>query len=105
MSQQSDNLQAIELLIDAFNKATGRSLHALPAWYFCDNEVDANDCANLVLHHIKTATTSSLFWFEHHNEALPKVGDLAIFTNWQGKPLGIIEITHVAITPYNDMLP
>ncbi|HEA18863.1 MAG TPA: hypothetical protein ENH88_20915 [Pseudoalteromonas prydzensis] len=54
MSLQSNNLHAIERLIGAFNKATGRSLQTLPAC--CDNEVDANDCANLVLQNIKTVT-------------------------------------------------
>jgi len=97
------NQHAIERLICAFNKATGRSLQTLPAWYFCDNEIDANDCANLVLQNIKTATTTSLYWFEHNNEALPTAGDLNIFTDWQGNPLGIIETTHVAIIPYNEI--
>ena len=40
---------------------------------------------------------------EANNEALPEVGDLAIFTNWQGQPLGIIETVSVTITPYNQI--
>ena len=101
--QPLNNQTEIALLISDFNKETDQAISSLPAWYFCDNEIDANDCAQLVLQKVKTATTSSLYWFEHNGEALPQVGDLNIFTNWQGKPLGIIETTDVTITPYNEI--
>ncbi|MFK3869825.1 ASCH domain-containing protein [Pseudoalteromonas rhizosphaerae] len=103
MLLQSSNPQAIERLINEFNHAYSRSITKLPVWHFCDNQIDADECAALVLKGIKQATTTSLYWFEHSKEALPKVGDLAIFTNWHGEPLGIIKTTNVAIVPYNEI--
>ncbi len=90
-------------MIARFNEQSGRAVVELPSWHFCDNEQDANDCALLVLNGVKQATTPSLYWFKANNEALPEVGDLAIFTNWQGQPLGIIETVSVTITPYNQI--
>ena len=101
--QQLSNEQRIAQMIARFNEQSGRAVIKLPSWYFCDNEQDANDCALLVLNGVKQATTPSLYWFKANNEALPEVGDLAIFTNWQGQPLGIIETVSVTITPYNQI--
>jgi uncharacterized protein YhfF len=71
------------------------------AWYFCDNETDANTLAGLVQAGIKTATCS-LFWvYAAGNERMPQVGDLSIITDWGGFPLCIIETTEVEIKPYN----
>lgn len=75
----------------------------IPHWSFCDNEKDANECADLVLAGIKQATSPSLWWFESNNEPLPCEGDLNIVTNWQGEALCIIETVAVKITPYNEI--
>ena len=103
MLQPLSHSQRIADLIARFNQQSGRALVDLPAWYFCDNERDANECATLVLKGIKQATTSSLYWFKINNETLPQVGDLAIFTSWQGQPLGIIENIAVTISPFNQI--
>jgi len=73
------------------------------SYYFCDNEKDANECADLVTKGIKRATATSLWWFEKNNEPLPKIGDQAIITNWYGKPGAIIETIKIAPTPYNEI--
>ncbi|NIZ05268.1 ASCH domain-containing protein [Pseudoalteromonas sp. HF66] len=101
--QQLSNERRKAHLIARFNEQSGRAIIELPSWHFCDNEQDANDCALLVLSGEKQATTPSLYWFEANNEALPEVGDLAIFTNWHGQPLGIIETVSVTIIPYNQI--
>lgn len=101
--QQLSNEQRIAQLIARFNEQSGRAVTELASWHFCDNEQDANECALLVLNGVKQATTPSLYWFKANNETLPEVGDLAIFTNWQGQPLGIIETVSVTITPYNQI--
>lgn len=75
----------------------------LESWHFCDNEIDANECATLVLDNIKMATSPSLWWHEANKEPLPKVGDLNIVTNWQGEALCIIETTNVSIVPYDEI--
>lgn len=76
---------------------------ALAGWYFCDNEIDANECVTLVLNNIKTATSPSLWWFHANNESLPKAGDLNIVTNWNGEAQCIIQTTNVSITPFNEI--
>ena len=73
------------------------------SFYFCDNEKDANECAELVVKKIKQATATSLWWFEKNNEALPKVGDQYIVTDWSGNAKAIIETIKVELTPYNNI--
>jgi uncharacterized protein YhfF len=73
------------------------------SFYFCDNEKDANECAELVVKEIKQATAASLWWFEKNNEALPKVGDQYIVTDWSGNAKAIIETIKVELTPYNNI--
>lgn len=62
---------------------------------FCDNEIDADECAELVEKGIKRATATSLWWFEKNNESLPKVGDQYIVTDWSGNAKAIIETTKI----------
>lgn len=75
------------------------------SFYFCDNEKDANECAELVEKGIKQATATSLWWYEKNNEPLPKVGDQYIVTDWNGNPKAIIETTKTKPTPYNKITP
>ncbi len=71
------------------------------AWYFCDNEHDANELAALVLAGTKTAT-ASLYWaYVAEGEPLPQAGDLSIITTWDGTPQCIIETTEVQVVPFN----
>jgi len=76
---------------------------APPAWYFCANEADANECAQLVLSGTKRATSPSLWFFAASGEALPRVGDLNIVTDWHGKAVCIIRTTKVQILPFNEV--
>ena len=46
------------------------------SFYFCDNEKDADTCAELVVKGIKQATATSLWWYEKNGETLPKVGGI-----------------------------
>ena len=73
------------------------------SFYFCDNEKDANECADLVVNKIKRATATSLWWFEKNNQPLPKVGDQAIVTDWNGNPKAVIETLKIEPTPYNEI--
>jgi len=65
------------------------------AYYFCDNEMDANQCAKLVTQGIKQATATSQWYYDRMQEALPQVNDLAIVTNWYGEPKAVINTTRV----------
>ncbi|CAL2074552.1 ASCH domain-containing protein [Tenacibaculum sp. 190524A02b] len=71
------------------------------SWFFCDNEKDANECAQLVVDGIKQATSTSLWWYETNNEPLPKKGDIYIITDWNGKGKAIIQTTVIEQVPYN----
>lgn len=76
-----------------------------PAWYFCDNKKDADECAELVVKGIKKATSPSLWWYEHSKTPLPKVGDLNIVTDWEGKAKAIIRTSKVEQVAYKDISP
>lgn len=73
------------------------------SFYFCDNEKDANECAELLVQVIKQATATSLWWYEKNNENLPKEGDQYIITDWDGNPKAVIETTKIVPTPYNEI--
>ncbi|MCF6360483.1 MAG: ASCH domain-containing protein [Cyclobacteriaceae bacterium] len=74
-------------------------------FYFCDNEYDANDCANLVIKKNKQATAASLWWYEKNNEKLPEIGDINIITDWNGKAKAIIETTKIEKVRYHEITP
>lgn len=71
------------------------------SFYFCDNEKDANECADLVVKGIKQATATSLWWFEKNNELQPKVGDQYVITDWDGNAKAVIETTKIEQVAYN----
>lgn len=85
------------------NNPEYKQIETPSSYYFCDNEKDADDCAELVREGIKQATTHSLAWFDIHQESLPAVGDLAIVTDWRGNPKAIIKTTKVEIIRFNDI--
>lgn len=87
-----------------FASAASMDVGDLPdVWHFCDNEKDANTCAQLVIEGKKRATAPSLWYFESKNEKLPLAGDLALVTNWDGVAKCIIRTTKVTIIPYNEI--
>ncbi|WP_276702222.1 ASCH domain-containing protein [Chryseobacterium sp.] len=75
------------------------------SFYFCDNKKEADECADLVVKKIKQATSPSVWWFKKNKEELPKVGDLAIVTDWNGDPKAIIRTKKVEIVKYKDITP
>lgn len=96
---------SVDKLAADFFKSVNKPKTYLESFYFCDNEKDANECADLVVQNIKRATASSLWWYELNNEALPKPGDQTIVTNWDGIALCVIEVEKVEITPFNQITP
>lgn len=102
---KDNNKKSVELLWEKFLKENPENkLKEKPiSFYFCDNEKDANECAELVVKGIKQATATSLWWYEKNNENLPKEGDQYIITDWNGNAKAIIETTKVAPTPYNEI--
>jgi len=73
------------------------------AYHFCDDEENANLCAQLVLQGDKRASAGLLWGYEAEDEPLPSVRDLAVITDWDDVPQCIIEITSVEICPFNEV--
>ncbi|MBE8720808.1 ASCH domain-containing protein [Sphingobacterium pedocola] len=82
-----------------------RNIKQPQSFYFCDNKEDADACVELVVQKIKRATSPSVWWFEKNNEELPRVGDIAIVTNWEGEPRAIIKTTKVEIVKFKNITP
>ncbi len=70
------------------------------AGHFCDNEKDANTCAELVRKDIKRATSHSLLGLQYREEPMPKIGDFFVVTDWAGKAKCIVRTTSVKLLPY-----
>lgn len=75
------------------------------SYYFCDNEEDANELAQLVVSGKKRATASSVLSYEYEKEPLPQVGDLNIITDFFDQPMCIVETTKVNIVLFKDVTP
>ncbi len=74
-----------------------------PAWHFCDNELDAVTCADLVLAGRKRATAPCLWFFELNALELPTPGALEVVTDWHGTAQCIIRTTAVNIVRFRDV--
>jgi len=102
MEEVKENKKSVEILWNNYiNKSTKKKIKTPPSFYFCDNEFDANECADLVVKGIKRATATSLWWYKKNNESLPKIGDQYIITDWNGNAKAIIETTKIEQVPYN----
>ena len=81
-----------------------RSKHKnVVADYFCADEENANLCASLILQGKKTATCSMKYWYESGLEPRPEEGNLQVVTDWNGKPVSVIEITEVSECMFSDV--
>lgn len=63
---------SVKELAKQYFTALGLPSREIQSFYFCDNEQDANECAELVLSGDKRATAASLWWYETNGLALPK---------------------------------
>ncbi|MDU8884880.1 ASCH domain-containing protein [Yeosuana sp. MJ-SS3] len=105
MTSANKNKKSVESLWNDFLKDNpNNSIKKQPITYhFCDNEHDANECVELVVQGIKQASATSLWWYQKHQEPLPKIGDQHIITDWNGHARAIIEITKVTPKPYQEI--
>ena len=105
MEQQDKSVKEMwgNYLISSINNDTTNTNKKYDSWHFCDNEEDANELAELVKKGIKRATTGLYYFYEIENEELPKVGDLNIIINWQGRAQCIIETKKINLIPFKDV--
>mgnify|MGYP003522197573 FL=1 len=82
-----------------------KNMNEPQSFYFCDNKKEADECAELVMKKIKQATSPSVWWFEKNKEEIPKIGDIAIVTNWNKEPKAIIRTKKVEIVKFKNITP
>ena len=96
-----DNASANNMWGDYLRNHLEDVFHDPPkVYHFCDNKEDANTCAKLAKKGIKRATSDSLLGLQYRKEPIPKKGDYAVVTNWEGEAQCIIEITKVTFKPF-----
>ncbi|MEM1367110.1 MAG: ASCH domain-containing protein [Cyanobacteria bacterium P01_H01_bin.15] len=95
----------IKLFWATFLQKTERKSSTTPygAFYFADTKQDANELASLVLSRIKRATASLLWEYKAERQNLPVPGNFSILTDWDGKPLCVLETVEVSIIPFEDV--
>lgn len=71
--------------------------------HFCDNETDADTCADLVQEGRKRATASALVAYQENGEALPSSVKLTIVTNWAGEAKALIRTRSVTVRWFGDV--
>jgi uncharacterized protein YhfF len=71
------------------------------AWYFCDNQADADELAGLVVAGRKRATAGALRSYEAEDEPLPRIGDFDVITDWRGAARCVIRTTSVEIVAFD----
>lgn len=71
--------------------------------YFCNDEKNTNELAELVNKGIKTATCSPYIYFEINKEKLPQKNDLSIIIDWYKKPICIIKTKNIEIKKFKDI--
>jgi len=74
-----------------------------PIFHFCDNQADADICAQLVREGTKRATACSLAELELESSPIPQADDLAIVTNWDGEAQAVIRTQSVDLRPFKDV--
>ncbi len=82
-------------------EAAAAAAASYSAWHFCDDQESADELAELVLAGRKRATAGSLWAYELGKEPLPRVGDLSVITDWEGRARCVIRTTAVEVVPFD----
>ena len=90
---------------DAFRAEVGEdcSDRFFEAFYFDDNQADANELADLVLAGVKRATASLVWSLESAGTRPPEPGALSVVTYWDGSPVCVIETLEVKVLPFEQV--
>lgn len=95
-------MNKIQAFFSRFLDLTKRdaNTHYVDVYHFELNEYLANELLRLVLIGQKKATASSYESFRLGKEALPKIGDLNIITDFVGNPRCVVETKQITIMPF-----
>ena len=72
-------------------------------FHFCDNQEDADICADLVVRDIKRATAASVAELALARMRPPVVGGVSVVTRWDGEAVAVIRTTGVEIRRLGDV--
>lgn len=67
---------------------------------FYDNEKDADQHADMVVRHVKKATSYSLLGLQSRKESLPKIGSFLVIIDGRGHAKCIARITSMVLKPF-----
>jgi len=70
---------------------------------FSDSAAEIDELADLAARGIKRATSPSLWWFEATGEPMPRVGDLQIVVDSEGRAACVIRTTKVEVVPFAEI--
>ena len=93
----------VESIVPAYFGAGALELVTPPAWSFGSTPEQADELLDLVLSGEKTATASAAWDYEAEGEPLPKVGELSIVTDSQGRPRALLQTTSVDVRPFDEV--
>ena len=73
------------------------------AWCFGDSPQLAHELAGLVLRGLKTATCGALWEYEREGERLPEPGEFSLVTEYDGRPVCVIQTMSVEVKPFDQV--
>jgi uncharacterized protein YhfF len=73
--------------------------HLYEAFRFGNTETSARELAALVVSGLKTTTSDLLWTVELNQKPLVQMGDFSIVTDWDEKPVCLIQTTEVRVLP------
>ena len=85
------------------SQPSSTSLPFYEVFRFGATEASANTLAALVVSGIKTATSDLLWSVEQDQKLLVKVGDFSIVTDWDQRPVCLIQTTQVCLLPFKEV--
>ena len=104
MEQEHQSVKKIwEDYLISIGESIAMTNKSYTSWYFCDNEKDADELAELVKEGVKRGTTSLNYWYELENEELPMAGNHSVITNWSGVAWCITRTKKVTVLPFKDV--
>ena len=89
--------------LESLTNSERKKYQSYSADYFCADEHNANLCADLIRIGQKTATCSLKYWYQFDDEPMPEIGHLMVVTDWNKKPICIIEIDSVEECKFSDV--
>ncbi|NMC54329.1 MAG: ASCH domain-containing protein [Chloroflexi bacterium] len=102
MSHSPETLAFWQHFLDSLPASAPRP-QTFQSWAFGHDADVASRLAALVRQGVKTATSGLLWSYEAEKEDTPEVGGYSVITDWEGRPLCIIQTLEVIVRPFNEV--